>query len=251
MILKLRNKVALITGSSRGIGKAIALRLANEGANVIVNAAKSVREAETTLSELTGIKGQRHCFVQADVMVPEQITDMMIRIKQQYGYLDILVNNAGITSFVEHDKLDELTIEIFDGIYKTHLRGAFLCVQKALPLMKKSGNASIVNIASVAALTAIGSNIAYCAMKAALVNMTKSLARALSPNIRVNAISPGLTETDLIKGWGNYTDEQVQKTPLGRLATCEDIANAVFALLTSLTYVTGQNIIVDGGRILV
>ena len=214
--MKLRNKVALITGSSRGIGKAIALRLANEGANVIVNAAKSVREAETTLSELTGIKGQRHCFVQADVMVPEQITDMMIRIKQQYGYLDILVNNAGITSFVEHDKLDELTIEIFDGI-----------------------------------LTAIGSNIAYCAMKAALVNMTKSLARALSPNIRVNAISPGLTETDLIKGWGNYTDEQVQKTPLGRLATCEDIANAVFALLTSLTYVTGQNIIVDGGRILV
>jgi len=251
LILELRNRVALITGSSRGIGKAIASRLANEGANIVINAAKSVREAETTLSELPRINGQKHCFVQADVMVPEQIAGMMIQIKQQYGYLDVLVNNAGITSFVEHSKLDELTIDIFDGIYKTHLRGAFLCIQKALPLLRESKKPSIINIASVAAITAIGSNIAYCAMKAALVNITKSLARALSPDIRVNAISPGLTETDLIKGWGNYTNEQVQKTPLGRLATCEDIANAVFALLTSLTYVTGQNIVVDGGRILV
>lgn len=248
--LKLRNKTALVTGSSRGIGRAIAISLAKEGANVIINSSKSIDQAKTTLSELPKTKGQKHSFLQADLKDPEQISRMAREIKEHYGILDILVNNAGSTYFIKHSDLDGLTSEIFDEIYKTHVRGSFLCVQKTLPLLKKSKCAQVINVASIAATTAVGSNIAYCAMKAALVNMTKSLGRALAPNIRVNAVSPGLTETDLTKGWDDYKSEQIKKTPLRRLGRCEDIANAVLALATSLTYVTGQNIVVDGGRTL-
>jgi 3-oxoacyl-[acyl-carrier protein] reductase len=175
---------------------------------------------------------------------------MMKKVGERYKRLDLLVNNAGTTRFIEHKDLNKLTTEIFDTIYRVNLRGAFLCVKEALPLLKKSKDASVVNIASIAAQTAVGSNIAYCATKAGLVNMTKSLARALVPGIRVNAVSPSLTDTDLIKGWNRYRREQISKTPLGRLATCGDIADAVLALTASLTYVTGQEIVVDGGRTL-
>lgn len=248
--MELRDKVVLVTGSSRGIGKAIATRLAKENANIIINASKSIQEAKTALSGLPKAKGQAHCFIKADIGIPDEIDSMMDEIKRRYGRLDILVNNAGVTRFIKHGDLDKLTVEVFDEIYRTHLRGSFLCVQKALPLLRRSSDAQVINIASIAAITAVGSNIAYCAMKSALVNMTMSLARALAPDIRVNAVSPGLTETGLIKGWSDYKSEQIRKTPLGRLGTPEDIANAVVALATRLTYVTGQNIVVDGGRTL-
>ncbi|MDD4910378.1 MAG: SDR family NAD(P)-dependent oxidoreductase [Candidatus Omnitrophica bacterium] len=248
--MNLEDKVVLVTGSSRGIGRAIALRLAVEGADIIINASKSDREAEEVLSQLPADKGQRHRYIRADIRSSAQVCEMMGQIEAQYGRLDILVNNAGSTHFIEHHKVDELTEDIFDEMYELHLRGYFLCIQKALPLLRKSKEASIVNIASIAAITAVGSNIAYCAMKAGIVNMTKSLARALAPDIRVNAISPGLTETALIKDWKDYKAEQIKRTPLGRLGACEDTANAVFSLVGPLTYVTGQNIVVDGGRTL-
>jgi 3-oxoacyl-[acyl-carrier protein] reductase len=248
--MEVHDKVALITGSGRGIGKAIALRLAQEGAHVVLNASKSIDEAKMTLSELPKKVGQEHSFIQADIKTPEQIFKMMDQINQRYGRLNILVNNAGTTRFIKHDQLGDLTTEIFDKIYQVHVRGTYVCVQHALPMLKKDKESLVVNIASIAAMTAVGSNIAYCAMKAALVNMTKSMARALAPGVRVNVISPGLTETELIKGWGEYKSEQISKTPLGRLATCEDIASAVYALVTSLEYMTGQNIVLDGGRIL-
>lgn len=248
--MKLLHEVALVTGSSRGIGKAIAMRLAKAGAHVIINASKSTKEAESALSELATNAGQKHCFIKSDIADPEQILQMMGKINDQYGYLNILVNNAGTTHFIKHGQLEELTTEIFDEIYRVHLRGSFICTQQALSMLKKAKHANIINIASIAAMTAVGSNIAYCAIKAGLVNMTMSLARVLAPDIRVNAISPALTDTELIKGWDAYKAEQISKTPLKRLATCEDIANAVFALVSSLTYITGQNIIVDGGRTL-
>jgi 3-oxoacyl-[acyl-carrier protein] reductase len=175
---------------------------------------------------------------------------MMNEIRRSYGRLDILVNNAGTTKFIDHRRLEALTPEIFDEIYRINLRGPFLVVRAGLPLLMRSRAPLVVNIASIAALTAVGSNIAYCASKAALVNMTMSLARALAPKIRVNAISPGLTETGLMKGWKAYKAEQLKKTPLKRLATGDDIANVVIALATSLSYITGENIIVDGGRVL-
>jgi 3-oxoacyl-[acyl-carrier protein] reductase len=248
--LKLLNEVALVTGSSRGIGKAIAMRLAKEGAHVIINASKSIKEAEVTLSELPVKAGQKHYFIKSDMAKPKQVSQMMKKINEEYGYLNILVNNAGTTRFIKHNQLKRLTTKIFDEIYKIHLRGSFISTQQALPMLKRAKQANIINIASIAAMTAIGSNIAYCAIKAGLVNMTMSLARALAPDIRVNAISPALTDTELIKGWKEYKTEQISKTPLRRLATCEDIADTVFALVSSLTYITGQNINVDGGRTL-
>jgi len=248
--LRLDEKVVLVTGSTRGIGKAIAMKFAEEGASVIVNASKHVEEAEKTLSALTKGKAQEHCFIKADIRDFGQISEMMKKIDKQYGRLDILINNAGKTRFVKHEKLEDMTPDLFDGIYGMHLKGPFMCVEQALSMLKKSQDAQVINIASIAAITAVGSNIAYCAMKAALVNMTKSLARALAPDVRVNAISPGLTETGLIKDWEKYKSEQLDKTPLGRLGTCEDVANAALVLASSLKYVTGQNLIVDGGRTL-
>lgn len=246
--MNLNGKIALITGSTRGIGKAIAFRLAKEGASVIINSSKSQKEPKMVIAQLPKVKDQDHCFIRADIRRPDDISRMMNKIRGRYGRLDILVNNAGTTRFVKHGDLEGLTLDIFDEIYQAHLRGSFLCVQKSYGLLKKGQDALVVNIASIAATTAIGSNIAYCAMKAAVVNMTKSLARALAPDIRVNSISPGLTQTDLIKDWEPYRSEQLRKTPLGRLGRPEDIANAVYALATSLTYVTGQDIVVDGGR---
>ena len=248
--MKLINKVVLITGSSRGIGKAVALRLASEGASVILNSSKSKDEAKKVLLGLPTAKGAQHCYIQSDIRSLQEICGLMNQIKIKYGRLDILINNAGSTHFIKHNKIDALTKDIFDEMYELHLLAPYLCAQKALPLLRKSGDGLIINIASIAALTATGSNMAYCAMKAGLVNLTKSLARALAPYIRVNAISPGLTDTELIKGWKEYKADQLRKTPLGRLGACEDIANTVFSLAESLTYVTGQNIIVDGGRIL-
>lgn len=249
--MKLADKIVLITGSSRGIGKAIALRLAAEGASIILNSSKSRHDALKILSGLRKSKSVNHCYIQADIRSPQQIRGMMNKIKTKYGKLDVLINNAGSTHFIKHNKINALTKDIFDEMYELHLRGPYLCVQEALPLLRKSNDALIINIASVAAITAVGSNIAYCAMKAGLVNITKSLARELAPNIRVNAISPGLTDTALIEGWNEYKTKQLKNTPLGRLGVCEDIANAVFSLAESLTYVTGQNVVVDGGRTLV
>ena len=246
----LAHRVAVVTGSSRGIGKAIAMRLAQQGATVILNAATSAAEARRAAAELPVVNGQRHDVLMADVGDPKDVARLMRAVGRRHHRLDILVNNAGVTRFVEHRRLDELDAALFDRIYRVNVRGAFLCVQQALPLLHKSRAACVINVASIASLTGIGSNVAYCASKAALVTMTKSLARALAPRIRVNAVSPGLTETELIRGWTRYRREQARRTPLGRLARPEDVADAVCALATSLHYVTGHNLIVDGGRIL-
>lgn len=246
----LANRVAVVTGSSRGIGKAIALRLAREGATVVINASTSAAEARRAAAELPAVNGQRHAVIMADMGHPAHVARFMRDIGRRYRRVDILVNNAGVTRFVEHRRLGALDAGLFDRIYRVNVRGPFLCTQHALPWLRHSRHPLVVNIASIASLTGIGSNVAYCASKAALVTMTKSLARALAPRIRVNSVSPGLTETELIRDWSRYRREQARRTPLGRLARPEDVANAVCALATSLTYVTGHNLIVDGGRIL-
>ena len=246
----LTGKTALITGSGRGIGKAIAKRLAQEGASIILNVSKSLEEAQKTKIELASENGQKHFICKADVSDLDQIRRMMDEIRQRKGKLDLLINNAGITRFVSHASLSELTPDLFDRIYAVNLRGAFYCIQKALPLLNNAEDALVVNVASIASITAVGSNIAYCATKAGLVNMTMALARALAPKVRVNAISPGLTDTELTKNWVDYREAQIKKTPLGRLGECDDVADAVLAMATVLKYMTGHNLVVDGGRIL-
>lgn len=248
-----QSPLILVTGSSRGIGKAIAYRFAEAGGTVIINARTSVAEAEKTALELPKSpkpKDQKHCFIQADVAEPSQILKLIQTIEERYGHLDILINNAAITTFIPHSDLDSLSIDLCDSLYKTNFRGPLLLIQQALPLLKKGNQPHIINIVSTAATTAIGSNVIYCAMKAALLNLTYSLARALAPTIRVNAISPGLIKTELTKGWEKYHEEHAHKTPLQRLGTPQDIAEAAFSLTNSLSFITGHNLIVDGGKII-
>ncbi len=241
---------ALVTGGSRGIGKAIALRLAKENIRVAFTYNQSVERAKNVLSEMHSISDLNHLSIKTDISNSEEILDLSKVLNDQFGKLHILVNNAGWTEFINHKKLKELTVDIFDKIFQIHLRGSFLCIMEMEKLLKNSEEALIINMASIAANSGVGSNIAYCAIKAGMINMTKSLARSLAPKIRVNAISPGLTDTDLTKGWDSYRSEQIKKTPLGRLGTCDDIANTVWSLFSEMKYVTGQNIIVDGGRLL-
>ena len=244
----LENKNILVTGGSRGIGRSISLRLAEEGANIIINYSKSNSDAKNLLDMLNTECNQKHEVIQADVSKEEDIALLMQQIESHYGNLDVIVNNAGSTKFIEHSDLKRHDSSIFDEMYKVHFRGSFLCIKYAESLLRKSSQPSVVNIASIASITAIGSNIAYCAMKAAVVNMTKSLARVLAP-IRVNAISPGLVDTELTKEWKGYRKKQIDLTPLKILTTTADVANEVLHLILS-DNITGQNIVLDGGRTL-
>ncbi len=246
----LKDQIVLVTGSSRGIGKAIAHRFANAGATIIVNSSKSVDEALAVLSDLPRSNPHQkdHSFIAADMGEPSQILKLVKSVEERYGHLDVLINNAATTTFIKHSDLDKLSIDLSDQMYKTNFRGPLVLIQQALPLLKKGKHPQIINIVSTAATTAMGSNVVYCAMKAALLNLTYSLARALAPDIRVNAVSPGLIKTELTKAWKEYHEGHLLKTPLQRLGLPEDIAEAAISVATSLPFVTGQNLIVDGGR---
>ncbi len=159
------------------------------------------------------------------------------------------MNCAGTTRFVPHARLDELDDALIDEILATNVRGPFAAVRALHPLLRRGGDALVVNISSIAAFTAMGSNVMYCASKAALDNMTKSLARALAPEVRVVSVSPGLVDTDFIRKLDkSWRDEQAARTPLKRLATPQEIARTVVAMATSLTFATGVVIPIDGGR---
>lgn len=165
---------------------------------------------------------------------------------------DVLVNCAGTTRFVAHDDLDGLDDELIDGILATNVRGAFAAVRAFRPLLEESerpGGGVVVNISSIAARTGMGSNVAYCASKAALDSITRSLARALAPRIRVVSVSPGLVDTEFVQSLDPaWRDEQAARTPLGRLAAPEEVGAAVVAVVRDLTFTTGAILSVDGGR---
>jgi len=174
-------------------------------------------------------------------------------VRSRYGRCDILVNCAGTTRFVAHADLDGLDDALFDQILATNVRGPFAAVRALKPLLaaKRDDGATglVVNISSIAAVTAMGSNVAYCASKAAVDNMTKSLARALAPEVRVLSVSPGLSDTEFVKALDvAWRDEQAARTPLRRLALPEEVAATVVAAATHLTFTTGAVLPVDGGR---
>ena len=170
-------------------------------------------------------------------------------MKTKAGRCDVLVNCAGMTRFVPHADLDALDDELIDHIFRVNWRGAFAAVRAFRPLLKATGSALVVNISSIAGVTGMGSNVAYCASKAALDCMTKSLARALAPEIRVVSVSPGLVDTEFVRNLDqSWRDEQAQRTPLKRLATPAEVGAAVLAMATTLTYSNGCIIPIDGGR---
>ena len=244
--LPLHNKVALVTGGGGGIGSAICRRLAEAGAQVVINYNSNASKAQAVADSLTG---ENHLVIQASVTDSVALTQMAAQVAAHYGRLDLLVNNAGITRPVPHADLDALDDAWIDRIFQTNVRGAFACVRAFKDLLMAGDGGTVINISSVAAVTGIGSNVAYCASKAAMDSMTRSLARALAPQIRVISISPGWV-------WGEYASrkepayiqEQINKTPLGRIAQPEDVAEAVLAVVTGLTFSTGCIIPVDGGR---
>jgi len=244
----LKGKVALVTGGATGIGLGAALAFARAGADVAVNYSKNETAAAKAVKELQGL-GRRAIAVKADVAREPEVKAMIDRVAKELGGLDILVNNAGWTRAVQpHRNLDALTDEVLDGVWAVNVKGAFYCVRAAVPHMERRGGGAVVNITSVAAFTGQGSSMAYAGSKAALQTMTKSLARALAPSIRVNAVAPGLIAT----GFGGWTEAQweatAKVTPTGKLPTTEDTADAIFYLATSPA-ITGQTIIVDGGLV--
>jgi 3-oxoacyl-[acyl-carrier protein] reductase len=242
-------KLALVTGSATGIGRACALRFAENGFDVVVNYSRSEAEACETLAlvEACHVRG---LLVQCDVGSDAAVRDMLKQVEAEFGRLDVLVNNAGTTWFIDHKHLEELTEEKWDRILQVNLKGPFFCIRAAAPLMRKSGGGAVVSVSSVAGLSGEGSSIAYAASKGALNTMTRSLARALGPEIRVNAVCPGPVDTRWMRAVMTAEDlaRRTASYPMQRPALPEDIADVVFFLATGTSLATGQCLVVDGGR---
>jgi len=243
------SKVALVTGSATGIGRACALRFAEYGFHVVVNYSRSEPEARETATLVESCK-VRCLLSRCDVGSDAEIRAMLADVDRQFGRLDVLVNNAGTTWFIDHKDLDAMTEEKWDRILQVNLKGAFFCTRAAVPLLRQSGGGAVVNVSSVSALSGEGSCIAYAASKGAMNTMTKSLARALGPEIRVNAVCPGPVDTRWLRAvmTGEELDRRTAGFPMKRPAQPEDIADAVFYLATGTSLTTGQCLVVDGGR---
>lgn len=242
----MQGKVAVVTGGGGGIGSAICRRLAEVGSQVVLTYSRSAEQAEATAASLAGAG---HLAVCAPVDDSAALSELAELVATRYGRLHLLVNNAGVTQPVAHADLDALDDELIDRIFRVNWRGAFACVRALRPLLEADDGGVVVNISSVAGVTGLGSNVAYCASKAALDSMTRSLGRALAPKIRVVSVSPGWV-------WGEYAArmpqevlaEQMARTPLHRFATPAEVADAVLAAATLLTMTTGSILAVDGGR---
>jgi len=237
----LEKKVALVTGSAKRIGRSVALRLAAEGADVIVNYRNSENEAAEVVAQIEAV-GRRALAIQADVAKRADVKRMFATVEKEFGRLDILVNNAAIFSSV---KFEELTEEQWDSALDTNLKSQFLCAQAAAPLLRRSGHGRIINFASLGGLLAWPSYTHYCVSKAGVIMLTRCLAKSLAPAITVNAIAPGTIsfEGDAPEIAENF----IRVAPLRRTGTAKDIDDAVVFLAQS-DFMTGQVLVVDGGR---
>ncbi len=245
--MDLNNKVAVVTGASGGIGEATAKRLAEAGARVIVGYNSNADVAEKIAAALPGTG---HRAVRIPMLDTAEIRAVAAMVEREFGRCDVLVNSAGFTRMVPHADLEALTDELIDSIFAANVRGPFATVRAFAPLMKKSGDAVIVNISSVAGITGSGSNIAYGGSKAALDTMALSLARVLGPEIRVMTVSPAAVDTAFVPGRTTAMVERVAaSTPLKRVVQADEVAQAVMAAVTHLTSSTGWVIPVDGGKL--
>jgi 3-oxoacyl-[acyl-carrier protein] reductase len=241
-----QRRVALVTGSATGIGRSIAWRLAERGYDVTVNYSKSETEAKETVEGIRA-RGAGALLFQADVADDTGVRAMVERTVDELGGLDLLVNNAATTYFIPHTDLDGLTTQVWDDILNVNLKGTFFACRAAMPhLKRRKGN--IVNIASVAGVAGSGSSIAYAASKGAVITLTKSLAKAFAPEVRVNAVAPGPVQTRWLADHQDMVDQALILTPLKRAATPEDVAAVALFLADETSLMTGQVLVVDGGR---
>ncbi|MEU6658336.1 SDR family oxidoreductase [Streptomyces sp. NPDC046821] len=240
-------RVALITGSSSGIGAAVARRLAAEGMRIVVNSARSEAAGKELAASLPDA-----VYVQGDVADAADARRIVQAAIDAYGRLDVLVNNAGTTRFIPLSDLDAADADVWRDIFDVNVIGAWQLTTAAVPHLRESGAASVVNISSVSATRAMGSSVPYAVSKAALNHMTRLLASQLGPEIRVNAVAPGLVETPWYNGvdevWQGSRDWITANTPMRRVGTPEDVAEAVHYLVGAATYTTGDVLTVDGGR---
>ena len=250
--MELKGAVAIVTGSSSGIGASIAEQLCARGCNVTVNYSRNEEGARETAAKCQPLVGETF-IQQADVSNDDDCHTLVEATVKQFGRLDILINNAGTTKFCAHQELSGLSREDFLNIYAVNLVGPYQMTRAAEKALRQQPVSHIVNMASIAAITGVGSSIAYAASKGALVTMTMSLARVLGPQIRVNAVCPGFVAGEwLKKGLGEETYESIRKqyaeiSPLKTTATPETVAQTVLTLVSGADWTTGETLIVDGG----
>jgi len=248
-LMRFENQVAVVTGAGRGIGHAIAVRLANEGARVAC-VSRTEANAKTTADEINAMRADAAKYYAVDVGDHAAVQKIGAQILQDFGKIDILINNAGMT----RDGLAmRMSLEDWDSVINTNLRGAFSFTQAVLRAMVKRRSGRIINISSVSGIMGNAGQTNYAASKAGLIGFTKSLARELAGrNITVNAVAPGFITTDMTAGLSDKVKETLHaKIPLGKTGTPEDIANAVaFLASAEAGYITGQTLCVDGGIVM-
>lgn len=237
MIEPLNGRVILVTGAAKRIGRGIALRLAREGAKVLIHYHGSVDDARATAEEAGGAE-----LLRADLESVPAITSMFREIRERVGRLDGLVNNAA--RFTQFDPL-QITEKDWDFIHSVNLKAAFFCCQQGALLMRENGGGRIVNISSMGGIRPWADHVHYCASKAGVIHMTRALAIALAPEISVNSVAPGVIPFD--ESGEARIRSLVERTPAGRAGTADEIADAVVYFLTATKFVTGQLVAVDGG----
>ncbi|TYA12846.1 SDR family NAD(P)-dependent oxidoreductase [Paenibacillus faecis] len=246
--MELKNKVVLVTGGGTGIGRATSQRLASRGAIVAVNYSRSVAEAAETVRAITEAGGRAMAF-QADVSRKGDVDRMVDEIVREFGTVDLLVNNASITRHIAMDDLEAVTEEAWEALFGVNVVGMFHCARAVASYMRASGGGAIVNVGSVAGLTGKGSSLPYAVSKSAVHGLTKSLAHALAPTIRVNCVAPGAVTTRWWEGQETRMHSLITHLPLERISPPEEIAEMICALLEQPS-ITGQIITVDNGQTL-
>lgn len=245
----MQGKVVLVVGGAGSIGAVSARRFAELGARIAISHRDTPEEAAAAAAVVRSLPGEGHAAFIADVARTDTLKAMRVEIEQHFGRLDVLVNAAGFTKPVPHADLEALDDELIDRMFAVNWRGQFAAIRTFASLLKESGDGLIVSISSIAGTNGIGSSIAYCAVKAGIDVMTKSLARVLAPEVRVLAVAPGVVDTSFVPGRGaDFNAKTAATTPLKRIATAEDIASAIVACATQLSFATGTTFVVDGGR---
>jgi 3-oxoacyl-[acyl-carrier protein] reductase len=250
--MELGGTVALVTGSATGIGRATALALARRGSDVVINYTRSETEALATVEDARRL-GRRALLVRGDVSDDASCRRLVEACERELGRLDVLVNCAGTSHFAPAEDLEAITTEIWDRIFDVNVRGTFFVTRAAAPLLKRSGRGAVVNLASIAGLRPAAQAVPYAASKAAIVNMTLSLARILAPEVRVNAVAPGWMEGRWMQAalgpdYDRLMRRRGERTPLGRVATPDDVAQSIVSLVADNDFVTGQVVVIDGGH---
>lgn len=244
--MEMNGRVAVVTGGGTGLGRIITLALARQQMHVVVNYSRSAAEAEATAADAS-TSGSRAIALRADVSDEAAVRALMARVVSEFGRLDVLVNNAGITRYIPIRDLDEVRAEDFDRILAVNVKGAFLCAQAAARQMKTQGRGKIVNVSSNSAFVGDGSSIPYIVSKAGLVMLTRCLARALAPEVQVNAVAPGWLATRWLSTYlPPDKQREVLENPTTPPVPLDDVADAV-VLFVRNDAITGQTLVVDGG----